>query len=207
MKRTALISFVGLVLLVGCSKDELGNQNRQEITELQKTVTTIQEQVKKLSASLVKVQQSQEEIRQLAASPNARQEEINTRLTGVEKQLAESSIQLDAINKTVTNLRMEKLKAPDPFAAVPAPAPVAAVPQKPARTKEFLLAAVDRGLKNAAISAILSTEDSIRLEATARYFIKEINSGNDPRLTVDDLLRSTPENKRLFKWFPEFLPE
>jgi len=72
-------------------------------------------------------------------------------------------------------------------------------------TKGRLLEAVNKGVRAAAETG-LDQEARLHVMAQAQFFKRELEKGNDPRLSTDDLLRMDGKSVRIIRaYFPELM--
>jgi len=80
-------------------------------------------------------------------------------------------------------------------------------PYRTAMTSEYLRRRVQQGLKNAMVAG-LSEEMKVRVYAQYQYFMKQIDAGKDPRLSMRELMLAGPESVYIVRtFFPVLLPD
>jgi hypothetical protein len=103
-------------------------------------------------------------------------------------------------------IKKHTTKSGKPIPAVDdGPSPAKPVRKADEETKTRLLGAVSKGVR-AAAEAGLSGEMKLRVMAQAQYFQRELEKGNDPRLSTDELFRMDGDSVRVLRaYFPEFM--
>ena len=192
---TIFIAFA-LGLLGGCggakaeTKDPLGdlrNQLRsieQKLSANESRLVALENQLAKTTEGLTKVSQSTADsvsVKQLTA--------IHERLAIMEKVGEETRAELGRI-------RMGSQRAAE-----------TAKPARMERTKENLLAALERGYRKA-VSSGLSQESKLKVLGQYQYFKKKVDNGEDPRVTFELLATVDAESVNIIRmFFPECMPE